>query len=335
MNNREPEISIIVPVFNAEKTLARCVESVISQTYPYWELLLIDDGSTDNSLSECNNAALNDKRIRVLSQDHRGVSFARNLALENVRGNYICFVDADDSVEPDYLESLFQYHNYDMVLCGYFVDTFSIEGQQVKKEIHIPTTLNCSSLSDKTILLPLFMSGMIHINCNKLLNTSIIQSYGVRYQEFPVNEDYIFMIDYLSHCKSIVTVEKPLYHWIRIIGGKSGVDSMPDNLLDIYNLAHQKTRNFFVNNNEYADVTQYYSYFYLVQKYFKAYKDGHLPFGNLSRWLSDFHRNDLVKASFKAYQPKSKGECLMHSLLKYGWFNIYIFVNEVLTLWRK
>lgn len=102
-----PQISVIVPVYNVEKYLSRCIESILSQTFTDFELLLIDDGSTDRSGEICDEYAKKDTRIRVFHTKNRGVSAARNLGLDNAKGEWISFVDSDDWVENDYLKSLF------------------------------------------------------------------------------------------------------------------------------------------------------------------------------------------------------------------------------------
>lgn len=91
-----PIISIIIPVYNAEKTLNRCVDSVLNQTFHDWELLLIDDGSKDRSMYLCDEYALKDKRIKVFHKKNGGVSSARNMGLDYARGEWITFVDSDD-----------------------------------------------------------------------------------------------------------------------------------------------------------------------------------------------------------------------------------------------
>ena len=331
MISSKPEISIVVPVYNAERTLSRCIESIITQSFLNWELLLIDDGSSDNSLLLCQKASLNNDKIHVLSQSHQGVAAARNLAFEKAQGNYVCFVDSDDTIEPDYLEILYQYHDYDMVICGYFVDTYENSGKLIKKERHIPINFQSSSLNNRTSLIPLFMSGMININCNKLLHLDIINNNKIRYKPIPINEDYLFMIDYLSNSKSIATVEKPLYHWIHVKGNKTGVDSMPNNLLDIYNLAQKKTREYF-DDMKAGDITQYYSYCLVIQKYFRSYHEGLLTKKELLNLLSVFHKNQWVKASFNEYSPKSKGEWIMHLLLKHGFFFIHHYIQNFLSV---
>lgn len=103
MNN--PKISVIVPVYNVEKYLSRCIDSILAQTFTDFELLLIDDGSKDKSGNICDEYAKKDSRIRVFHKENGGVSSARNLGLDNAEGEWILFVDADDWIEQDYFPS--------------------------------------------------------------------------------------------------------------------------------------------------------------------------------------------------------------------------------------
>ena len=96
MENNNPTISVIVPVYNAEKYLSRCMDSILVQTFTCFELLLVDDGSTDCSGRICDEYAKRDTRIRVIHKENGGVSSARNLGLDNAKGEWICFCDSDD-----------------------------------------------------------------------------------------------------------------------------------------------------------------------------------------------------------------------------------------------
>ena len=115
-------ISIIVPVYNAEKFLPACVESLLGQTYGRLEVILVNDGSKDGSAALCDTYAARDSRVRVIHQENRGVSAARNAGLDQAAGTYVAFVDADDYVEPDFLERLhgeLKSHDADFVTCCY------------------------------------------------------------------------------------------------------------------------------------------------------------------------------------------------------------------------
>ena len=117
-----PKVSIIVPVYKAEKYLNRCVDSILAQTFTDFELLLIDDGSPDRSGEICDEYAKKDSRIRVFHKKNGGVSSARNLGLDNVLGEYVTFVDSDDWVEPDFVETMIQTYEkfpWTIPVCGY------------------------------------------------------------------------------------------------------------------------------------------------------------------------------------------------------------------------
>ena len=113
-----PKVTIIVPVYNVEKYLTCCIGSILSQSFKDFELLLIDDGSSDLSGEICDDYVEKDARIRVFHKENGGVSSARNLGLENAQGEWICFIDSDDWVEVDFLKELIQYDSFDLVVGG-------------------------------------------------------------------------------------------------------------------------------------------------------------------------------------------------------------------------
>lgn len=112
-----PCVSIIIPIYNAEKTIRRCVESILSQRFKNFELLLINDGSQDGSFEVCKEFAACDKRIRVLNKENGGVSSARNVGIENANGKWITFIDADDWISGNYFPLYLQTYNGDIVFC--------------------------------------------------------------------------------------------------------------------------------------------------------------------------------------------------------------------------
>ena len=113
-------ISVIVPVYNTEKYIEKCVMSILNQTYKNLEIILIDDGSTDNSPQICDSLAEKDNRITVIHQPNGGVSSARNIGLDNTHGDYITFVDSDDYIEPNMIEFLSEnIGDTNIAMCGY------------------------------------------------------------------------------------------------------------------------------------------------------------------------------------------------------------------------
>ena len=111
-------VSIIVPVYNAERYLSRCIDSILEQSFTDFELLLINDGSNDNSADICDEYVAKDSRVLVFHKENGGASAARNYGLDKAVGKYVCFIDADDWVGKDYIKQLLPYEGEDMVICS-------------------------------------------------------------------------------------------------------------------------------------------------------------------------------------------------------------------------
>ena len=323
-------VSIIVPVWNAAKTIRRCVDSIKAQSYSDWEILLSDDGSTDNSLEICKSCARDDARIHVIANCHQGVSSTRNSALDIAKGKFICYVDADDTIDPDYLEVLYAYHDYDMVVCGYWVDIYGQDGV-LKSQTKNVQPESAYGFDHKEKMKPLFASGAMHINCNKLLRKDIIDQHHLRYKPYPINEDFIFMMEYLLHCNNLYVVEKATYHWIRVENHLTGVDSLPDNMLQIYNESHILLRRFFEPFSTIADQILYLTYEIVAVRYLKAIDSGRISAERGKRLLHEYHNNELVSASIKAHVPKTLPESFFYHLLSWGFFRTYCFLNKLLA----
>src|SRR5699024_6957900 len=120
MSNKQGLVSIIVPIYNAEDSLHNCIESVLEQTYPHIELILVNDGSTDLSKKICNHYVSLDERIKVIHQENAGPSSARNRGIEYAIGDYVQLVDADDDIKPNMTERVLQAmtHDLQLVICG-------------------------------------------------------------------------------------------------------------------------------------------------------------------------------------------------------------------------
>lgn len=130
MIRTSPLISVIIPVYNAEKTLAKCIESVLRQDVTQFELILVDDGSKDSSGDICNRYAAKDSRVRVIHKENGGVSSARNRGLEVASGEWITFVDSDDSIGENFFHDVEAAHE-DLLIRGYFMH--SMRGKEVER----------------------------------------------------------------------------------------------------------------------------------------------------------------------------------------------------------
>lgn len=203
-------LSIIVPIYNAEKYLGDTIQSLLKQTYTDFEILLVDDGSTDNSLKICNIFAELDKRIKVIHKDNGGVSSARNSGLVKAVGQYIAFVDADDLIEPDMYRLLIkslEHSSADVAMCGIVTETvYKIPNSITVKDYQIVYDKPLKLLLDETL-----GTGYVW---NKVFRNSSIGS--IRFDEAIVySEDQLFITEVLMRCNAIVLLPQILYHYMQ------------------------------------------------------------------------------------------------------------------------
>lgn len=204
--NISPNISIIVPVYNGAQTIKKCVRSILAQTYRSFELILIDDGSTDNSVEIISELMRNDSRIRLYQKNNGGASSARNLGIEKARGNYICFCDADDYVLPQWLETFIKNNdNYDLCIQGIIYDY----GKQNFENITIG---NKTGISQSQLVLNLNEAMVAGYSVVKMFKRDIIIDNGLRFlEEIKFREDEIFILNYISYISSWKSVREGHY----------------------------------------------------------------------------------------------------------------------------
>ena len=201
-----PQISVIVPVYNVEKYLNRCVESILSQTFKDFELLLIDDGSTDNSGSICDEYEKKDCRIKVIHKPNSGPSDARNVGIELAIGKYILFVDSDDWVSNDLLDFLYKLivkNNADIALSGYISTGNTINNSLLRcKETHVISKENIRKFClNKEIVSP----------CGKLYKRDLFNK--IRFPSGQIYEDIFTVFQVMSESNSVVVNLTPKYYY--------------------------------------------------------------------------------------------------------------------------
>ncbi len=203
-----PKVSIIVPVYKAEKYLHRCVDSILAQTLKDFELLLIDDGSPDRSGEICDEYAKRDNRIRVFHKENGGVSSARQMGIDRAIGEYTIHADPDDWVEENMIEILYREAldiNADMIICDYYKECGGRSTYIDQK----PESMNHNS-----IIKGLY-GNLFGVCWNKLIRRSTIKQYGVSFPEkWSLAEDQYFLVSLLLHNIKVGYVNKAFYHYI-------------------------------------------------------------------------------------------------------------------------
>lgn len=203
-----PLISVIVPAYNAEKYLNRCIESICSQTFHNWQIILVCSDSMDNTMELANKLAEGNHRIRVISVGSVGVAEARNIALDNAEGEYAAFVDSDDYVEPEYLETLYDaIQGADISICGF---------ERERRIGNINELLG----SDRSLTHDEFAAEFLCNNTvggylwNKLFIMKNIREHGIRFhKELSVGEDMAFIAAYTRYVLKARYINSPLYHY--------------------------------------------------------------------------------------------------------------------------
>lgn len=204
-------ISVIIPIYNVDQYLRRCVDSVLEQSYTNMEIWLVDDGSTDRCRDICDEYERSDKRIRVIHKDNGGTSESRNTALDQIEGDYVTFVDADDFIHKYAMEVLvnkLKEHDADMCVCRMEYG----KGERFTAYDAVVAE-NCKEYTGDTVFVTLFDDNTREIMgaaCGKLYKKEILD--GLRFPEGKIHEDEFLIHHILSRCYKVVVLQDKLYY---------------------------------------------------------------------------------------------------------------------------
>lgn len=211
-------ISVIMPVYNSAKYLDKSIQSIKNQTYDTWELIIVDDGSTDKSANIIEEYSGIDSRIKPIYQENTGPGAARNSALNKARGEYIVFVDSDDYVDSDYLEEInkcYEHTRCDVIFTNVVQETPG--GAVIKKE-----AMSSFRSLDKETLIKVQMTGkMPWGGVRKAVKADMIKTYNVRYSNDIVGEEAVYSFKILYFAKKILFLDKFFYHYVNYPNSQS------------------------------------------------------------------------------------------------------------------
>lgn len=215
----QPKVSVIMPVWGVEKYVGRAVESILGQTLRDIELICVDDGSPDDSGRILDLYATRDVRMTVIHQENAGAPAARNRAIDRARGEYLCFVDADDWAEPSMLEDLYNLghdNSLELVVSGFYIDTYCDDAETdcFRQVLQVPSEVFQSAEDFHKKAYRLFDKNQFYPPWNKLYLRSYIEEHGLR---FPLTfwDDFPFVLSVLRDVQRVGVTEKPYYHFIR------------------------------------------------------------------------------------------------------------------------
>ena len=214
MNENQPLVSVIMPVYNCERFLTEAIESVISQSYQNWELLIVDDGSKDKSVSIIEAYVEKDSRIRLYKNEsgEHGPGIARNYGMEHISGKYTYFIDSDDWIEKDLLQdtvTLAEKTDADIVPFGYIIED---NGKKIKKPL---TPCGNFEYQDFKNIANEIVRGT-WAECHELIRSELLKD--VRHNQYSTCEDICFQMDLLCKVKKVCGIDKEYYHY-RLVNG--------------------------------------------------------------------------------------------------------------------
>lgn len=209
----QPLISVIVPVYNVEEYLDRCVTSIVNQTYKNLEIILVDDGSPDHCPQMCDNWEKKDSRIKTIHKENGGLSSARNAGIKAMHGKYVCFIDSDDYMETEAVYTMYALlnsDNYDICVCN--MKYLSKNGRLMYKG-----RCKDASISGKDVMKSFFEGNVFdpYSACNKLYKVSIIRENNLFFDETILwGEDFPFNYHFFKLVKKVVSTNDGLYNYI-------------------------------------------------------------------------------------------------------------------------
>lgn len=205
-------ISVIVPVYNCESTILNCLESISKQKYKELEIIIVNDGSKDSTLKIVEDYSLQDRRIKIITQNNGGPGNARNTGLKVLSGDYFAFVDADDTVEPNYIESMYEMavtKKLDLVMCKP-----KKSGKKYKIEMLEDSMVFNGKSQIMVNIIPLIQKGLLNSPCCKLYSSRLQKKYDIM---MPVNidigEDLQFNLSYIQYIHTLGILNKYLYNY--------------------------------------------------------------------------------------------------------------------------
>ncbi|AQP53092.1 hypothetical protein CBF34_02740 [Vagococcus penaei] len=320
-------ISVIVPIFNSESTLKTCINSIVKQSFQDFELILVDDGSNDDSKKICQEFIDNYKNIKYFYKNNSGVSSTRNYGLLQANGKYIVFIDSDDSIEKNYLDIMYKYivtHHADLVICGYNI---SYEGMKQEK-IYLDEEKILTNTQFYQIFGTLYENNLLNSPWNKIYKKELIKNMFD--EKISLGEDLLFNLDYFKNIKKIVIIPDSLYNY-RVNNVSNSLSSIYNlNNLYIYYLMYNQIKNTITFDNDKKNNFQkvlniHFNYLFVSLKLY-AISNSYWDF---KKFLINEKNNKVYNELLKKSKPTSLRIIFYKIILKKECFHLFYFCMRV------
>lgn len=301
-------ISIVIPVYNTERYVENCLRSVAMQSYNDIEVIIVDDGSTDNSATVCRSFIHNTKltNFHYYYKENGGLSSARNFGIDKCSSDaeYIVFIDSDDEVSPYCINNLLRFGSHKCLAIGKLQHCHRNTNPKLDFE---GTAINHRDIWHNFLFLSMLQDGVINSSCNKLYSLDIIREYNLRFKD-TVPEDTLFNLAYLQHCNNVAVMDMPSYYYYATDNSHSSRanELIFTNYINIQQLLYQQTDNQF---HIFVERFVYPQYRAATMKFIHAG-----DFSTPAKYL----RNTFVRKAMTAYKPTSIGDKIAHYFLKHN-----------------
>lgn len=253
-----PTISIIIPAYNAEKTVTTAVQSLLAQTFTDFEAIIIEDGSTDQTRAILKELEASEPRIKVVYKDtNEGLSAGRNSGMERARGTYIGFLDADDWMEADLLEQIYQQgirKDADLILCGYSHDTMDPQRTQVKisRQVTMPSSFLVEKQEIVRYAAHCDTHKMFAYTWNKFYRRSLIEKGQLKFSSQTLIEDFLFNCQFWEQISRLSIVDTTKYHYVKA-SSEALTQKFLSDYYEIMEQRYQAIRNLAVSHSVFQD----------------------------------------------------------------------------------
>ena len=326
-------VSVIVPVYNAEKTIENCVKSILKQSYKNIEVLLVNDGSTDSSLKKCLQLAETDSRIVCIDKKNGGASSARNLGVTQSRGQFIEFVDSDDTIERNYIESLhrpfIENNNIDITIAGF---TIVSKDSKQKRMPSIEGMVNFDSFNDTELFWQLFTEGFGFVDSpiNKMYRKDKFMFFD---ETITISEDKVQNLNYLQNCSNLYLVADAGYNYIMTENSLShrkylslgkDLQKADDKMIEFINYLKVK------NYKELSCIITIETLLRVIRHLYSQ----DLKCKEIKTQITEMIKNDNLSNTIKTYRCKNKYGMVARMLARkhYGlliwWYRVYVRVKR-------
>jgi len=322
-----PVVSIIVPIYNAHMTLDRCMGSILRQSFTDYEVFMVNDGSTDNSLSICRMYEQMDRRFHMIDKPNSGVSSSRNLALKKASGTYVQFIDSDDWLTEDATETfvrLAKEQDADLVITGFYR---VIEAQEYRKSaIKEEKLLTRNEFAEQMMKSPAdFFYG---VTWNKLYKRALLSNHNLYFAEdISWCEDFLFNLEYLQYANRIMATPKPVYYYLK------RKDSLVSTQVSLKSTMQMKKQIFEYYKELYVALDLYEENKWQVQRFLiaMATDGGKSPFSEEERILKEAElkrKTDAMEEQKEVFHKKS--EAFQEKLIEYKrkWNELFTRITE-------